>query len=213
MTEPTNQLLSNFVDFLQSMNHNNQEEQAFVEELDEMKILNDNTSEGDISDSSTISEEEEIPSFFQKREAEEFEENGLIPKSIIRQSIFKQILKEKDYEQRNELLLYASFYKTDKDSFMVNLFKNVKTSFEKLYLKVCWKFYKLLEDSSEFEDVIVEKILESENYKLFAYHFTFHTKTDIKLSVSDYKILSDDKEKDELEYKNLIHSIFNDIYM
>ena len=50
---------------------------------------------------------------------------------------------------------------------------------------------------------MIEKILESGNYKLFAHHFTYHTKTDIELSDSDYEYLSDDKEKDKLEYKDL----------
>ena len=30
MTEPNNQLLSNFVDFLQTMNQNNQQERAYI---------------------------------------------------------------------------------------------------------------------------------------------------------------------------------------
>lgn len=213
MTDPNNQLLTNFVDFLQTMNQNNQQEQSFVEELDQTKIINDNEYEDDSSDDTEVSEEEDVPSFFTKKEATEFEENGLIPKSIIHQFIFKEILKEKDDEKRNKLLLYCSFYKTEKDFSLVTLFENIQTLFEEVYLKVCWKFYKLLDSSIEFENLVIEKILESENYKLFAHHFTYHTKTDIKLSISDYEYLSDDKEKDKLEYKELMHSIFNEVYM
>ena len=73
-----------------------------------------------------------------------------------------------------------TFYKTEKDSFLVNLFESIQPLFEEIYLKVCWKFYKLLTESVEFENLVIEKILESGNYKLFAHHFTYHTKTDIK---------------------------------
>lgn len=212
MTEPNNQLLSNFVDFLQTMNQNNQQERAYVEELDQTKVIHDGESESD-DDASDASLEEEIPDFFHMMEAKEFEKEELVPKSILHQFIFKQILKEENYEKRSRLLLYCSFYKTEKDSFLVNLFESIQPLFEEIYLKVCWKFYKLLTSSVEFENLVIEKILESGNYKLFAHHFTYHTKTDIELSDSDYEYLSDDKEKDKLEYKDLLHSIFNEVYM
>lgn len=206
MTEPTNPL-SNLVEFLHFVNENQNTNQPSVQELDDNKTIEDT-----VSENSSISIEEEIPPFFHKMEAEYFEENGLVPKSLIRQSIYKEILKEEDQEKRNKLLLYYSLYNTDKDISSALIFENIKNEFEKIYLLVCWRFYKLLDSSSEFEDLVIEKILENHKYELFAYHFTFHTKTDIDLRITDYENFTKDKEKDRKDYRDIVHSVFDEIY-
>lgn len=212
MTDPNNPLLTNFVDFLQTMNQNNQEGRAFVEELDQTKMIHDNDSENGSSHNSEVSTEEEIPDFFHIMEAEHFEKEGFIPKSLLRQSIYKEILKEEP-DSRNKLLLYYSLYNTDKDISSVSILQNSKDEFEKIYLHVCWRFYSLLHNSSEFEDFVIEKILENQKYELFPYHLTFYTKVDTGLQLTEYEKLTKDKKKDESDYKELIHSIFNEVYM
>ena len=112
-----------------------------------------------------------------------------------------------------KLLLYYSLYNTDKDISSVSILQNSKDEFEKIYLHVCWRFYSLLHNSSEFEDFVIEKILENQKYELFPYHLTFYTKVDTGLQLTEYEKLTKDKKKDESDYKELIHSIFNEVYM
>lgn len=228
----------NLNDFLQHMNNmkEDDENQPIIEELSE-KNSNDtiddeeNSTEESI-ESSNISVEEEISEDFYKEKLEE-KYKGFIPYSLINKSIYKEILnKEEDLQERRKLLLYFSipqkekniwnWNKLEKDNnnkFELEIFTNsLVQKFLEIERRVYWRFYKFLE-SDEFEEFIFDKIIESNNLSLFAYHLYFRkiddfNKKDLDNKIYDFRSssLSEKKARDEKNYKDLVHSLFQEIY-
>lgn len=210
-------------DFLSKFQYVSTQQMPFVEELSEKEANNvlqneDDSIEENISVSSSISIEEDIPDFFTIEEGREFQQQGLVPESLIRDSIYGEFSKETEI-QRNKLLLYHAIYETNKEP-KLDWFSEEKKKFEEIERKVLWDFYKLLHPSvdygKEFEELILDKIFQSKNPRLFAYHFRLHSKSGVddmdnntfwNYIYSDECIL-ENKEKDEKDYRDLVHSIF-----
>lgn len=224
----------NLNDFLQHMNSMKEydEDQPIIEELSE-KDSNDTiddkeNSEEESIESSNLSVEEEISEDFYKEKLEE-DYKGFVPYSLINKSIYKEILnKEEDLQERRKLLLYFSFKNKnifqELEIFKSNLLEleiftnSLVQKFLEIERRVYWKFYKFLE-SDEFEELIFDKIIESNNLSLFAYHLYFRkiddfNKKDLDNKIYDYRSssLSEEKKRDEKNYKDLVHSLFQEIY-
>lgn len=206
----------NLNDFLQQMNTEKMNNQPVIEELSERES-NSTLEDEEVSsvdntvESSDPSIEEDVPDFFSMEELED-SYKGFIPESLVRDTIYKEIQKETK-EERDKLLLYYSLSQLQEVPDVV-FFKEMEGRFKEIQRKVYWKFYKLLTKSEEFEEFVIEKIIETNNPRLLIYHFIYETKKDIEgwtETIHNLDMLSFiRKEKDE--YAKLIHSLFQEIY-
>lgn len=208
----------NLNDFLQHMNTKNDSEQPLIEELSD-KNTNSNIdddesipSEDETIESSNLSveEEEEIPDDFISEEHLSLYK-GYYPESLIRNKIYKEIQKE-DTEDRNKLLLYYSFYELGKVP-NSSFFKETEEHFKEIERKIHWKFYKLLSQSKDFDEFIIERIIETNNPRLLIFHFMYEKNKENEewkeiLKESDLFINNNDKN----EYCKLISSLLEEIY-
>ena len=206
----------NLDDFLEHMSTEKNNNEALIEELsNENSDINVNkeeeTSIDETIESSNISIEEEIPDNF-ITENLELSYNGYYPKSLIPNLIYKEIQKE-DTEDRNNLLLYYSFSRY-KISHKLCISNEIVVRCNEIERKIYWKFYKLLNQSNEFEELVIEKLIESDNPKLLMYHFLYY-KT--KKEIGDWEkqqeeigiSLGDDVKK---KHRELIYSLFQEIF-
>lgn len=209
-------------DFLSKFQYISTEQLPYIEELSEKDANNVdyNSSEEDNSVSSSVSIEEDVPDFFTIDEAREFQQEGFVPESLIRDSIYNEFSKETEIK-RNKLMLYYAICEMKKEP-KVDWFLEEKEKFEKIERKVLWKFYKLLypsvDSGNEFEELILDKIFQTGALRLFAYHFRFHSKSGLDdLDNNNFwnYIYSDEcflehVKTDKKKYCDLVHSIFDE---
>lgn len=213
----------NLTDFLEHMTTEKNNDEPLIEELSDKNSDSNVNNEEDNSiddtiESSNISIEEEIPDNFITENLES-SYNGYYPTSLIPNLIYKEIQKEENKEDRNNLLLYHSFshYKIVPDLFLtfgIIFTDKQERRYKEIERKIHWKFYKLLTQSDEFEELVIEKLIESDNPKLLIYHFLYYkTKKDIGDWVKQKEeigiSLGDDIKKNHSE---LIYSIFQEIF-
>lgn len=204
----------NLTDFLEHMNTEKSNDKPIIEELSDKNTDSSLANDEDNSivetiESSNSSIEEEIPDSFITENLELFY-NGYYPKSLLRNLIYKEIQKE-EVEERNNLLLYYSFSQC---KVIPSMFSNeVETRFKEIERKIHWKIYKLLTQSDEFNELAIEKLIESDSSKLLIYHFLYYKKKEIGDWVKQQKELGigfgDDIKKKHCE---LIYSLFQEIF-
>jgi hypothetical protein len=213
----------NLTDFLEHMTTEKNNDQPLIEELSDKNSDSNVNNEEDTSidetiESSNISIEEEIPDNF-ITENLELSYDGYYPQLLIPNLIYKEIQKEENKEDRNNLLLYHSFsqYNIVPDLFLtfsIIFSDKQERRYKEIERKIHWKIYKLLTQSDEFEELVIEKLIESDSPKLLIYHFLYYkTKKDIGDWVKQKEEigigLGDDIKKNHSE---LIYSIFQEIF-
>lgn len=161
---------------------------------------------------STVSVEEEIPDFFNSDKVREVEQGELLPKVLFYESIFQEILKENE-ENRDNLLLYFTFYNSEKNIPPIEVLTNLEGKFEEIKRKICWKFNKFLDcsldSSKEFEKIILDKLIKENNTRLLVYHFLYRKKLkDVKIDdIYNENCLENQYENDKKEYCNVVQSV------
>ena len=218
----------NLSDFLEHMTTEKNNE-PIIEELSDkntdISVQNEeDTSIDETIESSNTSIEEEIPDNFITENLES-SYNEYYPQLLIPNLIYKEIQKEENKEDRHNLLLYHSFsqykiipdlfFKTQLDlTFGIIFTDKQERQYKEIQRKIHWKFYKLLTQSDEFEELVIEKLIESDSPKLLIYHFLYYkTKKDI----GDWE-----KQKEEIgidlgfdikkKHRELIYSLFQEIF-
>lgn len=213
----------NLTDFLEHMNTEKNNDKPIIEELSDKSTdssipNNEDTSIDETIESSNTSIEEEIPDNFITENLES-SYNGYYPKSLVRNLIYKEIQKE-DTEDRHNLLLYHSFsrYKIMPDlsvNFSI-LFpeERIEGRYKEIERKIHWKIYKLLNQSNEFNELLIEKLIENDSSTLLIYHFLYYKE---KKEIGDWV-----KQKEEIgislgddikkKHSELIYSLFHEIF-
>lgn len=166
-------------------------------------------------ENSIVSVEEEIPDFFDIDKVRELEKEGLVPKVLFYESIFQEILKENEEneENRDNLLLYLTFYNSEKNIPPIEVLTNLEGKFEEIKRKICWKFHKFLDysldSSKEFEKIILDKLVKENNTRLLVYHFLYRKKLkDVKIDdIYNENCLENQYENDKKEYCNVVQSV------
>ena len=185
----------NLTDFLEHMNTEKSNDKPIIEELSDKNTDSSVANDEDNSivetiESSDSSIEEEIPDSFITDNLES-SYNEYYPQLLIPNLIYKEIQKEENKEDRHNLLLYHTFsqykiiqdlfFKTKLDQTFGIIFTDYQERrYKEIERKIYWKFYKLLTQSDEFEELVIEKLIESDSPKLLIYHFLYYkTKKDI----------------------------------
>ena len=133
-------------------------------------------------------DEEIIPESFEKDDLD----IELIPNKLLEKKLCKEFLKEED---KCELLLY---YYNDKEN-IVN--DRVEEKCNEIERRIYYYFYKLLQ-SEEWEEILYEKIIESDLPKeFFLYYFSYQGK------INGLSFKEDTKNK----FKELVHSLLEEI--
>lgn len=158
-----------------------------IEEHDKPVIEEIEEEENSIDTNESEIDEEIIPDSFSITDFDiEF-----IPNKVIEKKLCKEFLKE---ENKDYLLLYYYNGKTDAYNY------EVEEKYNEIERKIYYSFYKLLQ-SEEWEEILYEKIIESDLSKeFFLYYFSY------KGLIKDISFKEDLVDK----YKELVHSLFEE---